>query len=226
MSSLQDDNKVVPFESTQLFEQAYGYVQEYMSRYDCSHDFNHILRVLALSKHILAEEIKTKPTKNFDERAVILAALLHDVGDKKYVQPGENAEQLVSDFLSRNGCAPKDVAKIALIVENVSYTNEIKRPQLVKAHINSHPELAIVQDADRLDAIGAVGIGRVFAFGAVKASARGLQGSMDHFDEKLLKIEHMMKTQTGKQLARERTERLKQFRRWWYEETQAASATS
>ena len=223
MGSLQDDSKAV-FENTGLYQNVYKYVQDYMSRYDCSHDFNHILRVLALSKHILAEEIKAKPTKQFDEQSVILGALLHDVGDKKYVEPGENAEQLVSSLLSKNGLAPKYVAKIALIVENVSYTNETKRPQLVKAHINSHPELAIVQDADRLDAIGAVGIGRVFAFGAVKASARGLQGSVDHFDEKLLKIESMMKTETGKKLARERTQRLKDFLQWWNEETKVADA--
>ncbi|KAM3423225.1 hypothetical protein BST61_g673 [Cercospora zeina] len=209
------------FEATPLFRNIRDYVKEYMSRYDASHDFNHIQRVLALTKYILAEETKTNPSKKYDYESCILSALLHDVGDQKYAQPGENAEHLVSALLSKNGCPPKNVAKIALIVGNVSYTNETKRPQLVKAHINSHPELAIVQDADRLDAVGAVGIGRVFAFGAVKASDRGLQGSIDHFDDKLLKLEGMMKTSTGKRLARERTERLKQFREWWDEETRS-----
>ncbi|CAK1362117.1 hypotheticalsprotein [Cercospora beticola] len=220
MGSVETENA---FEATPLYQNIWDYVKEYMSRYDASHDFNHIRRVLALTKHILAEEIKANPSKQYDYQACILSALLHDVGDKKYAQPGENAEHLVSALLSKNGCPPKNVAKIALIVENVSYSNEIKRPQLVKAHINSHPELAIVQDADRLDAIGAVGIGRVFAFGAVKASDRGLQGSIDHFDDKLLKLESMMKTETGKKLARERTERLRQFREWWDEENQLES---
>ncbi|KAI5368168.1 Putative HD/PDEase domain-containing protein [Septoria linicola] len=220
MGSIQsDDKEAVAFETTDLYQNIYKYVQEYMSRYDASHDFNHILRVLSLARYILAEETKARPTKHFDQQAVILGALLHDVGDEKYIQPGENAEQLVSALLSKNGCPPKDVAKIALMVENVSYTNETKRPQLVKAHINSHPELAIVQDADRLDAIGAVGIGRVFAFGAAKAPDRGLQGSIDHFDEKLLRLESMMKTGTGKRLARERTDRLKMFYQWWQDET-------
>lgn len=212
------DSSVARFENSDLYQNVYKYVQSYMSRYDASHDFQHTLRVLALSKHILEEESKAGSTKIYHEESIFLAALLHDVGDKKYVQSGETAEQMVSDLLSRNGCPPRLVAKVALIVENVSYSNETKRPQLVKAIIAAHPELAIVQDADRLDAIGAVGIGRVFAFGAVKASDRGMQGSIDHFDDKLLKLESMMKTNTGKQLARERTERLKAFLEWWNDE--------
>lgn len=189
-----------------------------MSRYDMSHDFNHVLRVLALAKHILAEELKANPWKKFHKQAILLAALLHDVGDKKYVQAGENAEHAIEDLLRKNGCPPRFVAKVALIVEHVSYSNEIKRPQLVKAILGAHPELAIVQDADRLDAIGAIGIGRVFAYGAAKTPDRGLQGSIDHFTDKLENIEGMMKTETGRVLAHERTQRLKEFRRWWVEE--------
>lgn len=206
------------FESSMIYKNVYSYVEGYMSRYDMSHDFNHIRRVLALSKHILREELSDNPSKKLNDHAVILGALLHDVGDKKYVKPGENAEHLVSDILRKNGCAPRLVAKVSLIVENVSYSNEIKRPQLVKAIIGAHPELAIVQDADRLDAIGAIGIGRVFAFGAAKAPDRGMQGSIDHFTEKLEKLEGMMKTEAGKLLAQERTQRLKDFRQWWQEE--------
>lgn len=218
-SGTPEETPTRSFETSSLYQNVFAFVKDYMSRYDCSHDFNHILRVLALSKHILSKELASSPTKKYHKQAVILAALLHDVGDKKYIIPGENPEQLVSDLLSRNGCPPRFVAKVALIVENVSYTNETKRPQLVKAIINAHPELAVVQDADRLDAIGAVGIGRVFAFGAVKDKGRGLQGSIEHFEEKLEKIEGMMKTDTGRQLAKERTKRLREFRSWWEEET-------
>lgn len=216
--SLSNGTTQSELESTDLYQNVYAYVEKYMSRYDASHDFAHIRRVLGLSKYILAEELKANPTKQLRQDAVILGALLHDVGDKKYVQPGENSEQLIADLLTKNGCSPIFVAKIAIIVENVSYSNETKRPQLVKAIIGSHPELAVVQDADRLDAIGAVGIGRVFAFGAARAPDRGLQGCIDHFDEKLVKLESMMKTDTGRRLARERTERLKQFQQWWSDE--------
>ncbi|KAK5109225.1 hypothetical protein LTR62_007207 [Meristemomyces frigidus] len=206
------------FESSQLYGGIYEYVKQYMSRYDASHDFNHVLRVLATAKHILAKEAAAHPATTYNSKAVILAALLHDVGDRKYIQPGEQAEQLIESVLARNGCPPKFSAKVALIVEHVSYSSEVKRPGLVKAICGAHPELAIVQDADRLDSIGALGIGRVFAYGAAKAPERGLRGSIDHFDEKLLKVEGMMKTETGRALARKRTERLRMFKEWWAEE--------
>jgi uncharacterized protein len=211
------------FETSDLYQGVYNYVKQYMSRYDCSHDFNHILRVLALTKHILAEELKANPWKKLQKQAVLLAALLHDVGDKKYIQPGENAEHMVEDLLQKLGCPPRFVAKVALIVEHVSYSSEVKRPQLVKAILGAHPELAIVQDADRLDAIGAVGIGRAFAYGTSKVPDRGMEGCIEHFTDKLENIEGMMKTETGKKIARERTQRLKDFRRWWEEENQLIS---
>lgn len=207
------------FETSDLYLGVYKYVEEYMSRYDASHDFNHILRVLALAKHILAKEIEANPWKKFHKQTVILAALLHDVGDKKYVQPGESPEQMVESLLGKLGCPPRFIAKVALIVEHVSYSSEVKRPQLVKAIIGAHPELAIVQDADRLDAIGAIGIGRTFSYGAAKQPDRGMDGTIEHFTDKLEKIEGMMKTQIGKEMARERTQRLQDFRRWWDEES-------
>ncbi|EMC96672.1 hypothetical protein BAUCODRAFT_485684 [Baudoinia panamericana UAMH 10762] len=206
------------FETSDLYRGVYDYVKQYMSRYDMSHDFCHVQRVVALAKHILAKEQNAQPWMKYHKQAVILAALLHDVGDKKYAQPGENAEHLIENLLANHGCPPRFVSKVALIVEHVSYSSEMKRPQLVKALISAHPELAIVQDADRLDAIGAIGIGRTFAYGAAKAAERGMQGSIDHFTEKLEKLEGMMKTDAGKQMAAERTRRLEQFRQWWDEE--------
>lgn len=206
------------FERSDLYLGVYQYVQEYMARFDMSHDFNHILRVLALAKHILAKELEASPWKKLHKQAVILAALLHDVGDKKYAKPGEDSEHMIQQLLQSLGCPSRFTAKVALIVEHVSYSNEVKRPQLVKAILGAHPELAIVQDADRLDAIGAIGIARVFSFGAAKAPERGMQGCIDHFSDKLERIEGMMKTETGKQIARERTQRLRDFRAWWDDE--------
>jgi HD superfamily phosphodiesterase len=91
-------------------------------------------------------------------------------------------------------------------------------------------ELAVVQDADRLDALGAVGIGRCFTFlGAQGKKYLGpgepwdMNNAIAHFQEKLVRLEGMMKTQTGREMARVRTQRLVEFRKWWEEEMEEAT---
>ena len=104
------------------------------------------------------------------------------------------------------------------VTNHVSFTNEAKDPESVRRVLAVYPELAVVQDADRLDAIGAVGIARCFVFGGVKRPLRGLEGSVEHFDEKLVKLEEMMKTAKGREIARVRTERIVEFQKWWRDE--------
>lgn len=102
-------------------------------------------------------------------------------------------------------------------------STEIKSPSTTLSLIAQHPELAVVQDADRLDAIGAVGIGRCFTFGGAK-TGRDMAGTMEHFDEKLLRLEGMAKTEVGREMMRERTRRMKEFVGWWEEECAIAFA--
>lgn len=209
----------------ELIQSVSSYVEEYMSQYDPSHDYNHIKRVHQLAMLILDQEIQSETVvkSHYDGTLVTLAALLHDVGDRKYLLPGQDSTTLVRDVLLERGC-PADLAdKVQDLVLHVSFSSEKKDPQKVLDKIASIPELAIVQDADRLDAIGAVGIARCFTFGGAKMSARGLSGCVDHFEEKLELLEGMMKTGTGRQLARERSERLKVFRGWWDSEMQGLS---
>lgn len=194
-----------------LIAQATTYVEAYMSNYDASHDFHHIQRVLNLAHHIQSL------TPSTSRPLVTLAALLHDVGDKKYLAPGQDASRMIADVLISFGAPPSLADTVQAICLGVSYSSEVKDPERMRNLVSRYPELAVVQDADRLDAIGAVGIGRAFAFGGAKG--RTLENTMDHFDEKLLLIEGMMKTDEGRRMAKERTERLRLMKEWWEEET-------
>ncbi|OLN85950.1 Uncharacterized protein YpgQ [Colletotrichum chlorophyti] len=200
--------------SQDLVAKVTEYVEAYMAKYDASHDFNHIKRVLSLAHRIYAQS-PTTPT--LDKQTITLAALLHDVGDRKYLQPGEDATTLVSTLLQSLGADPQLAARVQTICLGVSYSSEIKDPARVRALIAEYPELAVVQDADRLDAIGAVGVGRCFTFGGAKG-ARSMDDSILHFDEKLVKLEGMMKTDAGREMARERTARILKFMEWWQDE--------
>ncbi len=266
----------------QLIQKVTAYVQNYMGNFDGSHDYAHVLRVLSLARTIAAAEASASRSK-FDAQVITLAALLHDVGDRKYLQPGQQPETMVQFLLVELGAGPSLAKKIQTIVSAVSYSAEIKDPERVLTIISSHPELAVVQDADRLDAIGAIGIGRTFTFGGAKGSSsknnnavaqaqapsgaplvdraqpesgtavaageggpaptdgelavsrpalepewnhnsgRGMQETIEHFTDKLERLEGMMKTAEGKRLARERTTRLETFRAWWEEEQAVGS---
>ncbi len=201
----------------QLIPKVLSYVQNYMSRFDASHDYAHILRVYNLARTISSREAQISPLIHYNPNVIALASLLHDVGDKKYSVPGEDSTTMVENILLSFD-APTSLAKeVQEIVSHVSYSTEIKDPSKTQEIIASHPELAVVQDADRLDAIGAIGIGRCFAYTAARGKG-SLQEAIIHFQEKLERLESMMKTMTGREMAVERTERLKIFRGWWDEE--------
>lgn len=84
--------------------------------------------------------------------------------------------------------------------------------------MEKYPELGVVQDADRLDGMGAVGIGRVFTFGGAKMKDQNMQDSVIIFEIKLLKLVALMKTGPGKRMGEERAAVLRVFRKWWDED--------
>lgn len=216
------------------FQALKNHVADVMSAYDPSHDFGHVLRVLRLSHQILLSEASSTFG---DPQTVYYAALLHDLFDRKYASASSSGN--IASLLMAHGREEQWSTKLETIVENISYKYETTNQDRAKAALTSYPELAVVQDADRLDAIGAIGIGRVFTYGGAKAPQRGMQGSVEHFVVKLEKLESMMKvscgknrawpvtdmfqTETGKRMAKERTSRLTMFRSWWEEEMAVSS---
>jgi uncharacterized protein len=184
-----------------------------MSNYDNSHDYHHILRVVSNSNRLLHAELKANPSTTYDTSALFLAALLHDVGDRKYLKQGEDTENQISLILLKHGATEELATKVQAIVNHVSYTHETRNPASVTATLAQYPELAIVQDADRLDAIGAVGVARCFSFGAAKFPDQPMSRAIDHFDEKLYKLAGMMKTDSGKEMAQSRKKVLEEFAR-------------
>ncbi|RDW70804.1 HD domain-containing protein [Aspergillus mulundensis] len=217
-----------------------AFVTECMKDYDPSHNPAHINRVVNLALRILKSE-QEQSTKPVDYLTVHLAALLHDISDRKYLpkeaKQDANAippHKLVEHILLTHGAEPALAQRVQTIVSHVSYTTECKDPQAVRELIyeDGLVELAIVQDADRLDALGAVGIGRCFTFLGAKGrdmlkegEAWEMENSIRHFGEKLERLEGMMKTATGRRMARVRTERLVEFRKWWEEEMEDVSST-
>ncbi|PQE06774.1 HD domain-containing protein [Rutstroemia sp. NJR-2017a BBW] len=194
-------------EAQELIEKVEGRVREFMAKYDASHDFNHIKRVVRRAYLIHDKIIEAainagnEPPK-YDMVMITLSAMLHDIGDRKYVQDGQDATTMVRDLLIEAG-ADEDLAqRVQTICLGVSYNSEIKDLEKVRKLIEQYPELAIVQDADRLDSIGAIGIGRVFCYGGAKTE----------------RLEPLMKTEPGREMAQEATARLRVFRQWWKEE--------
>ena len=182
-------------------------------KFDSSHDFEHVKRVVKNALFILDKE---KAILRLSTFTVIAGALLHDVEDKKYVSSSESGP--IRAFLLGRGLSDDDASSMQLLVDGVSWSSEMKDPERVERLIKEIPELAVVQDADRLDAIGAIGIGRAFAFGAAKVN-RGLDQTIKHiYPEKLYKLERTMKTKTGSVMAAERTRRLHEFVAWWEDE--------
>jgi uncharacterized protein len=166
------------------------------------HGYDHAMRVYH-NALVIAE---SEPAA--DRRIVALSALLHDADDHKLFKTENNAN--ARRFLEEQGVDPETVNRICDVINSVSFSkNKGKHPETIEGRI--------VQDADRLDAIGAIGIARTFAFGG--KHARSLDSSIEHFYEKLLLLKDMMNTDRAKQLAESRHAFMELFLKEWEQET-------
>ena len=183
-------------------EQAFKYVEELFAGNAGGHDAEHTMRVFRTALQIADSE------PGCDRGIVALAALLHDVDDPKLFNTTDNHNARA--FLSTHYIASAQVEHICRAINSVSFSsNRGQTPDTLEGRI--------VQDADRLDAIGAVGIARTFAFGGTHG--RPPEESIAHFHEKLLLLKDMMNTEKARELAEKRHRFMEEFLREWDSET-------
>ena len=180
-----------------------------MDNNDPAHDAGHVQRVVTTALEIC----RAYPEANVFR--VLLLAWLHDMNDDKLdSNVGIGA---VTDFLRSIG-APED--DISFVVSGLPYISFRKHPKL---SAEMPLEIRIVQDADRIDAMGAIGIARTFAYGGAKG--RTLQDSLAHFDEKLLLLYDLLSTEEAKKIAKPRYDLLRSFYNAFQTEDCAAGET-
>jgi len=186
----------------QIVAEAADYVRELFQGNSDGHGLAHTMRVYRTAMRLADGEPAC------DRLVVALAALLHDADDYKLFSTEDNAHARA--FLTSHGISPETADRVLAAVNAVSFhKNKGKRPET--------PEGQIVQDADRLDAIGAVGIARTFAFGG--KHGRPPEESIAHFHEKLLLLKELMNTAGARALAEQRHRFMEDFLREWAQET-------
>jgi len=200
------------------------FVREKLANAEGGHDWFHIQRVYKNALLIANGE-------TCDEIVVKLGALLHDIADSKFHAGNETVGPKVArEFLESEGVSEVIISHVIQIIDNISF----KGGKTEKAF--SSIELDIVQDADRLDAIGAIGIARAFNYGGFKNRAmydpkiapkmnmskeeykNSQAPTINHFYEKLLLLKDKMNTETGKQIAEQRHNYMQEFLAQFYAE--------
>lgn len=199
----------------QLVQNATKFIKAVFQNDFSGHDFFHSMRVYRTAMKIAQAE-------HADMQVVALAALLHDVDDRKLSPMTAEKKENAARFMCSQNVSESEIRQVCQIIDEVSFKGtDSVRP--------STPEGKCVQDADRLDALGAIGIARTFAYGGNHNRAiydpelpprtamnqaqyySSKSTSLNHFYEKLFLLEGMMNTETGKAIARKRTQYMQQF---------------
>jgi uncharacterized protein len=211
--------------NTQIIEETIAFVKETLKGAEGGHDWFHIQRVFKNTLLIAKDE-------KVDVLVVSLGALLHDIADAKFNGGDETiGPKMAMEFLTSLEVDEKIVDHVIKIIENISYKSSLDSKKLFTSK-----ELQVVQDADRLDAVGAIGIARAFNYGGYKNRelynpeiAPNLQmtkeeykkskaPTINHFYEKLLLLKDKMNTDSGKKLAEKRHQFMLEYLKQFYEE--------
>ena len=194
-----------------IIEKTIEFVKHTLSGAEGGHDWWHVCRVWKTAREIAIQE------EGIDIFVVELAALLHDIADYKFHDGDESiGPQVAREFLTSLQLDAATIVHVEQIIANISFKGGNEKQSFTS------PELEVVQDADRLDALGAIGIARTFNYGGHKnreiynpdikpdlqmdkdAYKKTTAPTINHFYEKLLLLKDRMNTTTGKQLAERR----------------------
>ena len=184
------------------------YVEEILSKEATGHDYFHSLRVMNNATEISVD-------LDVDLEVIKLACLTHDLIDKKVTNDIDKSKKELISKLELTGYSSDIINDVIYIIKNVSYS---------KGNVPESLEGKIVQDADRLDALGAIGIARTFAYGGNNNRLIYNPGSEDnsdsiyHFHDKLFKLTELMNTTNARAIAKKRTEFMKGFLSMFYKE--------
>ncbi len=200
------------------------FVKEKVKNYDAGHDWWHVERVWKNAKYINQFE-------QGEQVIIDLATLLHDIADAKFFDGNEKVgPELAKAYLMANSIESSIMEPVINIIENLSFRKSLGQVDY------SSKEFDVVQDADRLDAIGAIGIARAFTYGGYKNRElynpeipplniisqeeykKSTSPTINHFYEKLLLLKDKMNTTTGKRLAEERHVFMKKYLDQFYKE--------
>lgn len=207
-----------------LIQNTITFVKKTLTSAEGGHDWFHVERVYKLALSIATQE-------EVDELVVSLGALLHDIADSKFHRGDETVgPRLAKDFLEEEQVPQAIIEHVVKIIENISF----KGGNEVQAFHSA--ELDVVQDADRLDAIGAIGIARTFNYGGyrnrplydpqvkpdlnmTKEQYKASNSpTINHFYEKLLLLKDRMNTKTGQKIATNRHKFMEDFLTRFYQE--------
>lgn|SRR5690554_2880508 len=215
-------------EQHSLITHTVSFVKKQLANAEAGHDWWHVHRVWINTQTLWkAWEGADRPDPLISE----LAALLHDIADSKFHGGDEQlGPRIAGEFLETQRVSPEIITHVQAIIKNMSYSTSL-------GHTDFHsPELALVQDADRLDAMGAIGIARAFHYGGFKnreiynpaipphpqqskeAYKSSKAPTINHFYEKLLLLKDRMHTAAGKKIAEERHRFLEVYLKQFYKE--------
>jgi len=214
-------------EQKEIIERTVDFVKSTLKDAEGGHDWFHIERVWKNAIHIAQEE-------DVDLFIVELGALLHDIADAKFHDGDENVgPKKAEEFLKSIEVEEPVIDYIKNIIRNISYKSSLDKE---KKHRFASKEMQVIQDADRLDAIGAIGIARTFNYGGFKnreiynpgikpetnltkeAYKKSKAPTINHFYEKLLLLKDQMNTKTGKKIAENRHRYMENFLEQFYKE--------